>query len=690
MKGKNKLLIIAFFVISIILIFRNWFGMGEISAGDSGFYWQKNISNFSWLPVMWNYSGLGSFISWQYSYIYLYLPIKILFYFSLKWVIIERIIWFFPFIILTIYSSYYFFKKFNFIDKYAWLGIFVYSFNTYILMIVGGGQVSIFLAYAVFPLVLVRFLISYKSPLVKNLIILGLCVSLLASFEPRYSGMCLLISIFISIVASGLKITNLIKNILAILIIFISLNFYWILPAVIFPRAVYDASLNGKGWVDFLSNANFSNSLSFLHPLWPENIFGKTYLMRPEFLLLPIIVFLPLIFINIKKFKNIFSPEQRKVYFFGLLLIITGAFVSKGTNPPFGNIYRYFYTLPFFNTFRDPVKFYFITAVGYMITIPLFFTYYQKIIDRYWPRRKFIFNFLLIFFLAYWIFLLRPAFLGKLSGTFKAKSISIEYYQLENFFSNQNQFFRTLWIPNRQRFGYLSDIHPAINSDEFISPGICQKPFCNLQKELDSNWTDICDLTNRCYVSDLGYFLNTETEDQLKQISVKYLIVPTDPQGEIFINERSYSDSQRERLIDFLDTISWLKPVKQFSDLKIYELDNPKDLFFTDDINVKIDWKLITPTKYEINLTSNKINKIYFSQTFDPAWQLLINGKIYPSLQNGQIMSFEVNQTGNFIASLEFIPQRYVLPGTIISILALLSCFGYLVYERKNQRVINR
>src|SRR5205085_6029937 len=62
------------------------------------------------------------------------------------WAVTEKIFWFFPFLLIAIFSSYTLTK--------SWIGVFIYCANSYILMVVGGGQLGIAIAYAIMPLAL--------------------------------------------------------------------------------------------------------------------------------------------------------------------------------------------------------------------------------------------------------------------------------------------------------------------------------------------------------------------------------------------------------------------------------------------------------------------------------------------------------------------------------------------------------
>ena len=84
----------------------------------------------------------------------------------------------------------------------------------------------------------------------------------------------------------------------------ILLNLYWVLPLLMLKENTLDTlgtAYTTVGALRFLVSQIFL-TLSLLHPNWPENLFGKTYFLQPEFLLLPVLAFSSLLFIkNLKR-----------------------------------------------------------------------------------------------------------------------------------------------------------------------------------------------------------------------------------------------------------------------------------------------------------------------------------------------------------------------------------------------------
>jgi len=110
-------------------------------------------------------------------------------------------------------------------------------------------------------------------------------------------------------------VTKNIRHLLKVLVTVGGLNAFWILPAMLTQTTLVKPTLQVGGWLDYLSIADFPKTLSLLSPGWPENIFGKTFLMKPEFLILPLLAFSSLWFIG--EIKNL--RIRKTVMFFALI-----------------------------------------------------------------------------------------------------------------------------------------------------------------------------------------------------------------------------------------------------------------------------------------------------------------------------------------------------------------------------------
>ena len=436
--------------------------------------------------------------------------VKLLSLFGFSWFVIEKLLWIAVFAI-AFYASYKLTKSL--------IGSLIYSSNTYILLLVAGGQLGVALAYALAPFVLFTFM--ERRPIVN-----GLWFALLVILDLRIAYLVLAAIILYLVVAK--KIPYLVDAGISLLVA-ASVNLYWILPTVLASHgtASLGTQFTSPGMLKFLSFADFSHAISLLHPNWPDNLFGKVYFLQPEFLILPILAFGSLFFIKQKSENKVF------ISFFALLALI-GAFFAKGVNPPFGAMFAWcFVHIPGFVMFRDPTKFYLYIAISYAVLISLIL---KEIKNKY----------VMLAFSIFWLFTIRG---------FKISFVQLpsEYVQFKNILVADTIPSRTLWIPSSDKFAYSSDTHPILASDQVF-------PNASLSAVMKSIGTP-------------------EFQKTLADAGVKYVIVPEDLGKRIFLNDYMFDPKQRLSLITSLDKTQLTK-LSGLGNLAVYE--NKAFIFHSD------------------------------------------------------------------------------------------------------------
>lgn len=512
----------------IIFIYLPWFNIFKsLSSGDWPYLYKENIESFTVFtqpPFLWlePYYNLTAKIGSQL--------------FFLRWEIIEKLFWFYPFLIIGSVSSWLFIELVlsglnvsRFRQFFTFLGCIIFMGNTYILMVVGGGQMGVGLSYALSPLVLYSYfrVLAFKKIEIKKIVFFSVPFVFQLMFDPR-----IFLTTFLVIVTHFSFSTFLLKDVkfsevkkIIFILVFTSLgNLFWIIPNLGFFQNRYSEVASAAN-ASFLSFANFSNTISFLHPNWPENIFGKIGFMKPEFIFIAVFAYSFLLFVKTGE-KN----ESRKVLYF-VLLGLFGAFFAKGVNPPMGFIYELFSKIPGSTLFRDPTKFYIWISLAYSILIPFSAFSIYNFLDKKFKSKHIGYGFLIVV-VFYFLILISPAFSGKLTGTFSPGEVPGEYIELKNFIISSKDQFNTLWVPTTQRFGPSLGEHSAISAQ------------------------DLFYLADVASTADL--FKNSKIKGQLKEADVKYVIVPYDPIHEIFIKDRKYNKNLYSDTVNILKKISWL------------------------------------------------------------------------------------------------------------------------------------
>lgn len=666
--------IIFFGVIAIILFtVSKWFFYGYKAGYDSLFYFTESYTLYSHYPYAWSTfreAGFGgTFIPLLWGYAINGFIITLLGSFlKLDWLYIETIAFYIPFLVLAFASSRYFAFK-TLTDKtFASFSALIYSVNSYILMVMSGGQVHFGLAYAIAPFVLYQFIAitnGNRSRLLFSSLVTGVLLTIQMMLDLRVAYMVFLAGLFYFlfclVIARDQKMKDLLSRFIFAFLIpataSLLLLAYWVLPSFFVGGNPVDQL--GAGYanvapgVRFFSFATLENTISLMHPNWPDNIFGKVGFMRAEFLLLPILAFAALLFID-KKQKS----EKKYILFFAFIGLI-GAFLAKGANEPFGEFYIFLIeNVPGFSAFRDSTKWYILIALSYAVLVP--FTL-QKLysLKSIVSTNKQLPKIFILLTIVYFIFLLKPAFTGEFTGTLKHSELPREYAELKNFLTQQNSFFRVLWFPASPHYAYFSNEHRLVSADEFFHMNDVQK---------------------------LSAVLKQPSNEKLfQESSIKYIIVPFDSEKQIFITDRKYDQQNYDKSVNTLNTIEWLQKVKTFGSIQVYEITNPKEHFWSTSKSMHIESKYINPGYYQLTVSNvKKGDRIIFSETYDSGWQATMNEeKILSEAYAKRFNSFALQKEGNYTITIYYTPQHWVDKGVIVSIVSFMLVISMLVFLRK-------
>ncbi len=675
---KNKLFSILF--LSVILgligyVYRDWFRIPEIIGGDWPYYFKENLDSFTLYPSLWvpwagnGTGGLSLLLGLQ-----LFVSTLVVIgtqWLGLSWLVVYKAGWFGGFILLSIVSFRALLREVlpKALHQFWPIGSLIFVVNTYALMLVSGGQMGVALAYSVTPLVLASFVRlqrheNSQHPNLKSIIIATLILGFQMTIDLRIAYVTIIAALIHIAVTLGLKrekqsirVGTLFVDFFVPITIAVFLNAFWLLPQVMLetnPVSELGAAYTSIGSVKFFSFADFSHALSFLQPNWPENIFGKTYFLQPEFLVIPILAFANLLFVKRSKQFTIHN-SLFTIQSFALLGII-GAFLSKGANEPFGFMYLWLFEhVPGFVMFRDPTKWFVFVALSYSVLVPTVIYSAGEWIEKKYPRLHMHSRSLSIFFILFWVILHRQAFLGQLPGTFVERHAPQVYETYKTFMLSKRGFFRTLWVPRQSRFTFATPLNTAMEAEPLFEA------------------TDAATLAVQ-----LG---RGNAREHLAVLGVRYLIVPADQLGELFVNDRKYDEAKRSAYLDILDDISWLTKIRD-DELVIYETPSYKDIFWIE--GEEPEYTLKQYSFFEVIIHGDKPTKLFFSQTYDPGWVAKQeNGGMIPARKTDSgLMVFEI-PAGVQRLTIFFRPQVYVWWGAIVTVVILTGCITILVLSIK-------
>lgn len=265
-------------------------------------------------------------------------------------------------------------------------------------------------------------------------------------------------------------------------------------------------------------------------------------------------------------------------------------------------------------------------------------------------NKKYIF---VIAFIAFWLLTIRQVLISQSGGTFIPKTIDQEYKRLETLLTEDAKFSRVLWIPMAQRYGYYSELHPAISGTFYYSVASSS----SVLEKIDKSFLD--------------------------ESSVKYIIVPFDQEKEIFLKDRVFNDREYKEAIKELQKKKWLKQLKQFSKLAVFENSSARDHFWTNGTG-KIEYRMINPVTYEVSIiNAQKGDRLVFSEGYSNGWQFDVNGKKTQSqVFEKKLNSFYIPQEGNIKIKVYYSVQRFTNIGAMISVATLAICIVILFLPR--------
>lgn len=503
-----------------------------LGAHDFPYIFNQSVASWFNIPLVWSpqsHDSLGIFTLstlWTWPYGLLYgLGAKLGLDFSLLTVLLGIL----PAIYLSWFSMGRLLKFFDLSNPAKRMGQFMYAANTYVLMLIDGGQLSLALGYSLLPLALAYLDSRY---------IFALIVAIISFLDIRYLFiLCIPISLKLLFDISSFRrylTTGIVTSVLVL-----GLHGYWLLPAAMTRGPSLPETYTRSSQVSSLNFAKLTHSFMLLQPHWPKNIFGQIPSIPPYFLLIPVFGFLPLIIYK----------KNKTVGFYSILAVVT-IFLAKGSNPPFGEMYIWAFShVPGFSLFRDSTKFFSLLAISYgvLISFTLHFVY-----------KRFRRGFYII--VIYLILLLHPLLGGEATGLLSLARNQASYLDAANFLNNDKSYGSIVWVPSKPPLGYSSPTHLSMDAKSLLG----KRPFAT---GVVGNYELLNFLRDASHSGEL-----------LDISSVKYLAISAiDPERDSLKPE----DIKYHKVFtDQLASLPWIVSRRDFGPVTLLETQNHQDVFF--------------------------------------------------------------------------------------------------------------
>lgn len=538
MERAKKALIYSLILLPVVLVFKNLFDTSNpLVWGDAPYFYPENLKELFNIPYVWDIRN-NNFGSPQFLTLWLYIPTFLLGMlhelFGLNHEIAIRMVFYFQFLICGSLGVYLLLRRFNFSNLARVFGVLLYTLNTYSLVLIDGGQIGVMLSYGLFPLVLVAFFNFLDNCSSKNFVLATLSHFVIFNTDLRIALILLLFeTAWLIFLSKGEKFKKFLRA-TSIYIVTLALCSFWILP--------FFAGLNKSGSGALQDTEDFillSHSFYLFQPHFPYNDFGNLSKTPVYFIFLPVIILLGLI----KK-----NRQTLKLTFLFLFFI----FLSKGSNPPFGEIYDFVVNnVSLGSAFRDSSKFY---IPSILIACILVANSYDFIKNTF-RKSKFIWLFTIYFTLIVTIY---PALVYSLGGVLGKNPNRGDFNEIYTLIKTQNSSFRTLWFKERPSFGFSDWNHPAISANLLFK----ERPFATM---IDGDY----DL--------FGFLHSSQISKWYELLGIKYIFYPP------YEREKSLTrKEQMERRLfeDFISKIPGLKKINLSISFQAYETGNPMPKIF--------------------------------------------------------------------------------------------------------------
>lgn len=546
---NNKLFVtlVSILVVALGVIHAHWvFSGAALTSSDWPYFFRDLMS--SWNPVhpFWiNFDGLGRGIS-QGNFVFLFTIYGALARLGANFELISRLLFFIPVLVVAPVAAYLAVKQVIGHRVAAVMGAFVYSLNTYFIVI-QGGHMHLAVTYALAPLV---YLFAIRRTGFSYFwMFFILCI--IGLYDIRMS---LVILAFASILAlffkvrSWLDVRNYLLKMALGTGIFAAFNSFWALPLFFtqpgpFSRNVFDqAALN---WVIH------TDGFTLHHPFWSERgVTDFIFQLPPAYaLVLPFFAFLPFAFKHVR--------HRKELLLFGVLALISMLFLMQ-QNSLLGRAYKVLYdSLPLMSMFRESTKMFFVTSFCFSMLVGFSV---HELLHRYQEKRPWLLRGALAVLVAVILLPVSTYLTGNYVKAFRSESITPVMKEVNAIVTPDNdEQYRNLWVSRVPKFAHPTPEKPTLDALVLADMwGRYTDPFDSLSYLRQSNITGLLDFAR-----------------------IRYVIVPSD---DIDVNYHHYNNYDADYYRDIVD--AWgLRKVYEKAGSTIWE--NPKykpHMYFTTDV----------------------------------------------------------------------------------------------------------
>lgn len=529
----KRLLGFFFILVVTVLVFYPWFGSGVLGYGDWVHNLPERLNEYYRHFLIWDGSvQLGTSLGTSapnnvvlYPIAWIMAVLQNILHISSS--VTTRVFWYFPYIVFSLAGGWYLGWVITKRRLASTITAFLYTFSTFGLLTVQGGQMTVGNGYALAPLVLALVIMVRRSSEKALVLYLALAMWVQAIYDVRITYITLIAAAIYLIVANVWRIEisekGQFKRFVTALFITALLSAYWAIPMFL-TNSVGSGGLptaaDSAHWLPVLSYAEIEHTVASNHVWWPWST-GEQNPIQPLFLIGALLAGFGLM-----------KLQKNKLTVSLLAIWVVGLFLAKGVNHPLGEVYEWlFNNMPGFSFFRDPAKFFTVVMLGLAPLAGIGAVNLWSILKKQWRLPVMV----LVAIVLAWP--LSDIVFTERHGTFVTHQIPGFSQELQNWYKD-NTSGRTLWLPRTQRYIAATQDTPIIDTARI----------------LDNEWAPLATIDKSGQEDSFIRFLNHPYTDAiLDRTGVKYIGVPYDTENEIFVHY-----SPRQAYIDQLNVMGWL------------------------------------------------------------------------------------------------------------------------------------
>lgn len=468
--------------------------------------------------------------------------------------------------------------------------------------------------------------------------------------------------------------------------------------------------------------------------------YGMVYVTNPCMILVSMVPICLSLYLLIAK------PRDRSVLFFSGLTVVA-LFLSKGRNPPLGQLYDWLLTnLPFFIAYRESIRFVLLTSLGFSFLVGIATADLAMFLRRITPKRrstkvaKYLASIGLVtlILLPAWPIFTGYKFVNWYNPPNKGFEIPSYYKEANAWFDEHSEFSRLLIVPPRgvyvaYTWGYQG-ISPSsqLFSKPVIEPGVGRYGGTSSMGMINLTYSLLANCTNVEY---------DKSEDRralsklIGLLNVEYIVLETD------LDTDFYDLPKVSATAAVLNSSPWNGPIIKIGELWIYKntyfapriyaasdvqvIDNfigMKEAVRNDSVlpgrtaiflssalggsqvhaieNVAtrsyapaVFFERISPTRYVVHVENASYPFVLIlSDSYDDGWMARIDGNDVPDhmLVNGFANAWLLKRTGSFRVLIEYRPQTVYIYSSAVSIVSLAICLIVAATRSRRQDTLRK